>query len=177
MPAQPLRADSCSFLDEANHLSSAMSALSTSDKPKTTAGPAMSPVRKGLHVPIVSPSAASSASDDSYEGSVDEESSPARRSADPNDADVYDSATKDAVNSIVITEHKRAELEGRHAEEPLLKENPNRFVLFPIQDAEVSIAIVASYLLCLFVTGGGAACIHIHLGKGPNWRFEFRFRQ
>jgi len=140
MPAQPLRADSCSFLDEANHLTSAMSALTTGDKPKTTAGPAMSPVRKGLpvgHVPIVSPSAASSASDDSFEGSVDEENSPARRSADPNDADVYDSATKDAVNSIVITEHKRAELEGRHAEEPLLKENPNRFVLFPIQDAEI----------------------------------------
>mmetsp|Transcript_19705 Transcript_19705/g.46615 ORF Transcript_19705/g.46615 Transcript_19705/m.46615 type:complete len:440 (-) Transcript_19705:285-1604(-) len=140
MPAQPLRADSCSFLDEANHLTSAMSALTTGDKPKTTAGPAMSPVRKGLpvgHVPIVSPSAASSASDDSFEGSVDEENSPARRSADPNDADVYDSATKDAVNSIVITEHKRAELEGRHAEEPLLKENPHRFVLFPIQDAEI----------------------------------------
>jgi len=140
MPAQPLRADSCSFLDETNHLTSAMSALSTGDKPKTTAGPAMSPVRKGLpvgHVPIVSPSAASSASDDSFEGSVDEVNSPARRSADPNDADVYDSATKDAVNSIVITEHKRAELEGRHTEEPLLKENPNRFVLFPIQDAEI----------------------------------------
>lgn len=177
MPAQPLRADSCSFLDEANHLTSAMSALTTGDKPKTTAGPAMSPVRKGLpvgHVPIVSPSA----SDDSFEGSVDEENSPARRSADPNDADVYDSATKDAVNSIVITEHKRAELEGRHAEEPLLKENPNRFVLFPIQDAEVSIVCCLHRMCFVYFRWFGAVCIHIiSRGEGPNWRFEFRFRQ
>ncbi len=170
MPAQPLRADSCSFLDEANHLSSAMSALSTGDKPKTTAGPAMSPVRKGLpvgHVPIVSPSAASSASDDSFEGSSDEENhapSPAqqRRSADPNDADVYDAATKDAVNSIVITEHKRAELEGHHAEEPLLKENPNRFVLFPIQDAEVSI-VLRIFCVCLLPWW---LCLHSHISGG-----------
>lgn len=140
MPAQPLRSDSCSFLDEANHITSAMSTLTTDDKPKTTAGPAMSPVRKGMpvgHVPIVSPSG--SASDDSFDGSSDEENHApvVQRTRDVNDADVYDSATKDAVNSIVITEHKRAELEGRHTEEPLLKENPNRFVLFPIQDTEI----------------------------------------
>eukprot|EP00985_Skeletonema_marinoi_P032674 scaffold39363_cov124-Skeletonema_marinoi.AAC.1 len=38
---------------------------------------------------------------------------------------------------VVISEHKQAELDGRHLEEPLLKENPGRFVLFPIQDADV----------------------------------------
>ena len=38
---------------------------------------------------------------------------------------------------IVISEHKQAELDGRHLEEPLLKENPGRFVLFPIQDNEI----------------------------------------
>ena len=145
MPAQPLRSDSCSFLDEANHITSAMSTLTTDDKPKTTAGPAMSPVRKSMpvgHVPIVSPSG--SASDDSFDGSSDEENHApvVQRTRDVNDADVYDSATKDAVNSIVITEHKRAELEGRHTEEPLLKENPNRFVLFPIQDTEVSTLLI-----------------------------------
>eukprot|EP00559_Dactyliosolen_fragilissimus_P008296 CAMPEP_0184858790 /NCGR_PEP_ID=MMETSP0580-20130426/3836_1 /TAXON_ID=1118495 /ORGANISM="Dactyliosolen fragilissimus" /LENGTH=410 /DNA_ID=CAMNT_0027355097 /DNA_START=62 /DNA_END=1294 /DNA_ORIENTATION=- len=35
------------------------------------------------------------------------------------------------------TEHKILEMEGKHLPEPLLKENPGRFVLFPIQDAEV----------------------------------------
>lgn len=37
------------------------------------------------------------------------------------------------------TQHKVDENEGRHAVEPLLKENPNRFVLFPIQDNDVSV--------------------------------------
>ena len=32
----------------------------------------------------------------------------------------------------LISEHKKAENAGRFLEEPLLKENPNRFVLFPI---------------------------------------------
>jgi len=35
------------------------------------------------------------------------------------------------------SEHKLAELRGDHVEEPLLKENPNRFVLFPIEDNEI----------------------------------------
>eukprot|EP00584_Thalassiosira_punctigera_P004602 CAMPEP_0172546426 /NCGR_PEP_ID=MMETSP1067-20121228/16200_1 /TAXON_ID=265564 ORGANISM="Thalassiosira punctigera, Strain Tpunct2005C2" /NCGR_SAMPLE_ID=MMETSP1067 /ASSEMBLY_ACC=CAM_ASM_000444 /LENGTH=143 /DNA_ID=CAMNT_0013333355 /DNA_START=109 /DNA_END=537 /DNA_ORIENTATION=+ len=38
---------------------------------------------------------------------------------------------------VLVSEHKRAELGGRHAEEPLLKENPHRYVLFPIQDADI----------------------------------------
>ena len=41
-------------------------------------------------------------------------------------------------NRIVMSDHKRAEIEGRFKEEPLLKDNPGRFVLFPIQDADVS---------------------------------------
>jgi hypothetical protein len=39
--------------------------------------------------------------------------------------------------AVVISEHKKAELDGRHLEEPLLKENPTRFVLFPIQDNDI----------------------------------------
>ena len=35
------------------------------------------------------------------------------------------------------TDHKRAEEAGFPLEEPLLKENPRRFVLFPIQDNDV----------------------------------------
>jgi ribonucleotide reductase beta subunit family protein with ferritin-like domain len=38
---------------------------------------------------------------------------------------------------ILMTDHKRAEVEGRHFEEPLLKENPGRFVLFPIQHKDI----------------------------------------
>lgn len=41
-------------------------------------------------------------------------------------------------NKIVMSEHKRMEVEGLFSEEPLLKDNPNRFVLFPIQEEEVS---------------------------------------
>ena len=43
------------------------------------------------------------------------------------------------LNTIAPSEHKVAENEGRHAVEPLLKDNPNRFVLFPIQDNDVSL--------------------------------------
>lgn len=39
---------------------------------------------------------------------------------------------------VQVSKHKLDELAGRHLEEPLLKENPGRFVLFPIQDNEVS---------------------------------------
>jgi len=38
---------------------------------------------------------------------------------------------------IVKTEHKIAEENGEHLVEPLLKDNPHRFVIFPIQDDEV----------------------------------------
>mmetsp|Transcript_30652 Transcript_30652/g.74026 ORF Transcript_30652/g.74026 Transcript_30652/m.74026 type:complete len:410 (-) Transcript_30652:192-1421(-) len=40
-------------------------------------------------------------------------------------------------NKIAVSEHKLAELSGRFLEEPLLKENPRRYVLFPIEDAEI----------------------------------------
>jgi len=43
---------------------------------------------------------------------------------------------------VKVSEHKLAEIRGDHAEEPLLKDNPNRFVLFPIEDNEVSIVLI-----------------------------------
>jgi len=142
MPAAvPSREDSCSFLDEANHVTSAMSKLSTSDavESSNTKGTFHTPIKKGMGgIPvgdlshIVSPAS----SVDSFASSSSSAAASAA-SADDDDSDGFDAATKDAVKSIVITEHKRAELEGHHAEEPLLKENPNRFVLFPIQDTEV----------------------------------------
>jgi len=39
--------------------------------------------------------------------------------------------------TVTVSEHKLAELAGQHAVEPLLKENPNRFVLFPIEDNDI----------------------------------------
>ena len=43
---------------------------------------------------------------------------------------------------VKVSEHKLAEIRSDHAEEPLLKDNPNRFVLFPIEDNEVSIVLI-----------------------------------
>lgn len=42
------------------------------------------------------------------------------------------------ISKVTITEHRRLELEGKLKPEPLLVENPGRFVLFPIQNHEVS---------------------------------------
>jgi len=39
---------------------------------------------------------------------------------------------------VTITEHRQLEIEGKLAPEPLLRENPGRFVLFPIQYPQVS---------------------------------------
>lgn len=41
-----------------------------------------------------------------------------------------------------ITEMRRKEMEGELKPEPLLTENPGRFVLFPIQDNEVSLLLM-----------------------------------
>lgn len=57
---------------------------------------------------------------------------------DNNTVENHLSSLKLASNDVIEpSEHKIAENEGRHAIEPLLKENPNRFVLFPIQDNDI----------------------------------------
>mmetsp|Transcript_52990 Transcript_52990/g.78561 ORF Transcript_52990/g.78561 Transcript_52990/m.78561 type:complete len:414 (-) Transcript_52990:115-1356(-) len=38
---------------------------------------------------------------------------------------------------IIMSQHKQDEVDGRHAPEPMLAENPGRFVLFPIQYPDV----------------------------------------
>ena len=52
--------------------------------------------------------------------------------------DSLDNTTEVTNKQVQVSKHKLDELAGRHAEEPLLKENPGRFVLFPIQDNDVS---------------------------------------
>ena len=52
----------------------------------------------------------------------------------------YDELPPQHVSTISKTAHKLAEERGEHADEPLLIESKRRFVLFPIQDSEVSTA-------------------------------------
>ena len=52
--------------------------------------------------------------------------------------DSLDDTTNVINRDVQVSKHKLDELAGRHSEEPLLKENPGRFVLFPIQDNDVS---------------------------------------
>lgn len=65
--------------------------------------------------------------------------SPAKSEAD---ASIFsssdDEASQDGTRMLVKkTEHKLQEEQGLMDDEPLLKENPYRFVLFPIEDNEV----------------------------------------
>lgn len=77
---------------------------------------------------VVNSSFSSSCSNDSASsGSVS--------SSDTNELDNLN----DKVKSLSISDHKRLELEGKHLPEPLLSENSGRFVLFPIQHADVSV--------------------------------------
>ena len=61
------------------------------------------------------------------------------------------SSEDEEIVGITQTAHKRAEESGRLAPEPLLTENPKRFVLFPIQDDEVR--TICYCFVCLFVIG------------------------
>ena len=48
----------------------------------------------------------------------------------------------------MISEYKRRELAGELKPEMLLADNPHRYVIFPIQHADVS-GLVVGFLLCL----------------------------
>mgnify|MGYP005853532919 CR=1 FL=1 len=62
---------------------------------------------------------------------------PTNSTDDSSAASSEDLSQDSSANKIVKTEHKLFE-ESFGFEEPLLKENPHRFVLFPIQDNDVS---------------------------------------
>ena len=65
------------------------------------------------------------------------ESSSSASSCSDNETDTdTDSDIVSDLKALTITDHKRLELEGK-IKEPLLEENPGRFVLFPIQNPEV----------------------------------------
>jgi ribonucleotide reductase beta subunit family protein with ferritin-like domain len=55
-------------------------------------------------------------------------------------SDSYDNEIEELeqkMNMVAITDHRKLELEGKLRPEPLLAENPGRFVLFPIQNPEI----------------------------------------
>lgn len=61
-------------------------------------------------------------------------------STDTSDSSVSDSSVEELVEDmekVTVTEHRQLELDGKLKPEPLLEENPGRFVLFPIQNPEV----------------------------------------
>lgn len=114
MPVVPTDFDrSTSFLDEANHLTSQMAKITVSPGPKMPPSAIVSPTRS---------TDSSSVSSTSSSVSIDEVE------------DISSSIGK----QILQSDHKKQELAGQFEPEPLLMENPNRFVLFPIQDNEVS---------------------------------------
>lgn len=65
-------------------------------------------------------------------------SASSKRDDESSTAQSEDLSEDSSTLKIVKTEHKLFE-ESEGFEEPLLKENPHRFVLFPIQDNDVSI--------------------------------------
>jgi hypothetical protein len=87
-------------------------------------------VEDGCNAAVVSPSSSS------IGPSVSASSSNSSVTSDL-DEPLFTSSSADDI--VRISDHKIAERDGLHAIEPLLRENPNRFVLFPIQDNDVSV--------------------------------------
>ena len=61
-----------------------------------------------------------------------------------------ESSSTESETALSITDHKRLELEGK-IKEPLLEENPGRFVLFPIQNPEVRFIFISLFSSQLIV--------------------------
>jgi len=82
---------------------------------------------------VISPDKSLSSDDSSHADTVSE-------------SDEFDAST--TVKHIGKSDHKIEEERGFPVEEPLLKENPHRFVLFPIEDNEVRI-LLTSFVIWL----------------------------
>ena len=84
-----------------------------------------------------SSSSSSSSSVSSYDTTNIDDGADDAEHDSPSLLDLSSSAVTD--KNVAMSDHKRAEVEGRHAEEPFLRDNPGRFVLFPIKEPEVSL--------------------------------------
>lgn len=113
--------DAASFLDEANHQMGGMTLQDVKSPPDSKAITA-----------LVSPPTGCSVSSTSSSGSYISEE------------DTNSVSSSSSIANMFQSDHKKAEIAGRHVPEPLLVENPHRFVIFPIQDAEV-----CSFLVCV----------------------------
>uniref|UniRef100_A0A7S4JG26 Uncharacterized protein n=1 Tax=Odontella aurita TaxID=265563 RepID=A0A7S4JG26_9STRA len=119
-----------SFLDDANRVTTAMANASISEPNSDTPRPVITTNKKSPSIQaIVSTGASTTSSLDSLSDDSSDDGS--------KDSGSFGESAGEAAKKIVVTEHKRAEMEGHHVAEPLLEENPNRFVLFPIQNKPV----------------------------------------
>lgn len=87
--------------------------------------------------PVIAKCAKSGVPPELSVGSLSDDSSDDGSNGSTKDSSSFGTSTKETARKIVVSTHKRAELEGRHVSEPLLRDNPNRFVIFPIHDQEV----------------------------------------
>uniref|UniRef100_A0A7S4UVL7 Uncharacterized protein n=1 Tax=Ditylum brightwellii TaxID=49249 RepID=A0A7S4UVL7_9STRA len=124
------------FLDEANHIASALSKSTLEEKDDKKQMSMKKPV-------LTTPSCTAmfhEISGDAEFTSTDESSTSGSSASGDESQDSPETCVdllKKRTKNVAMTDHRRAELEGRHKPEPLLVENPGRFVLFPIQDKEI----------------------------------------
>mmetsp|Transcript_18283 Transcript_18283/g.26815 ORF Transcript_18283/g.26815 Transcript_18283/m.26815 type:complete len:440 (+) Transcript_18283:141-1460(+) len=124
------------FLDEANHIASALSKSTLEEKDDKKQMAMKKPV-------LTTPSCTAmfhEISGDAEFTSTDESSTSGSSASGDESQDSPETCVdlvKKRTKNVAMTDHRRAELEGRHKPEPLLVENPGRFVLFPIQDKEI----------------------------------------
>uniref|UniRef100_A0A7S1YWC7 Uncharacterized protein n=1 Tax=Ditylum brightwellii TaxID=49249 RepID=A0A7S1YWC7_9STRA len=124
------------FLDEANHIASALSKSTLEEKDDKKQMAMKKPV-------LTTPSCTAmfhEISGDAEFTSTDESSTSGSSASGDESQDSPETCVdlvKKRTKNVAMTDHRRAELEGRHKPEPLLVENSGRFVLFPIQDKEI----------------------------------------
>mmetsp|Transcript_17795 Transcript_17795/g.25756 ORF Transcript_17795/g.25756 Transcript_17795/m.25756 type:complete len:330 (+) Transcript_17795:141-1130(+) len=124
------------FLDETNHIASALSKSTLEEKDDKKQMAMKKPV-------LTTPSCTAmfhEISGDAEFTSSDESSTSGSSASGDESQDSPETCVdlvKKRTKNVAMTDHRRAELEGRHKPEPLLVENPGRFVLFPIQDKEI----------------------------------------
>ena len=83
----------------------------------------------------------------SYSSSNDTSSSGSVSTSDSDELEIVQD-----LKNLMISEHKRLEIEGKHKPDPMLEENAGRFVLFPIQHPDVSFSLsVMKVFLCTLV--------------------------
>mmetsp|Transcript_10154 Transcript_10154/g.14940 ORF Transcript_10154/g.14940 Transcript_10154/m.14940 type:complete len:472 (+) Transcript_10154:141-1556(+) len=157
------------FLDEANHIASALSKSTLEEKDDKKQMAMKKPV-------LTTPSCTAmfhEISGDAEFTSTDESSTSGSSASGDESQDSPETCVdllKKRTKNVAMTDHRRAELEGRHKPEPLLVENPGRFVLFPIQDKEVSsMSSVLHDCLLISLHSITHQCLHMFCNELQIW--------